>query len=144
VYGRQMATPRLEFSAQVSSCWLKFVHDHMIEITTGLLIWQSIVLFKRMLRSQISWGISEPPKSWLNSFLVFIVLFVSVSKNTQVLILPTVISNPRYFLSPPLSPLIRSLGLSLPPTSPTPQYVSPVLISHKYSADLMFDYHWSQ
>ncbi len=55
-------------------------------------LWRSIVIFERMLQSQISWGISEPPPPLIDSFLVFFVLFVSVSKNTQVLISPTVIS----------------------------------------------------
>jgi len=43
------------------------------DIVANKLVWQSIVLFERMLPSQISWRISEPPKSWLTifSYLLF-------------------------------------------------------------------------
>jgi len=46
---------------------------------------------------------------------------------------------PNTFFSLSLSLLICSLGLS--PASHTPWYILPVLISHKYSADLIFDHH---
>jgi hypothetical protein len=97
-----------------------------------------------MLQSQISWGISDPPPL-IDSFLVFFVLFVSASKNTQVLISTTVISTHTisslcqcYFS---LSLFICSLFFSLPPAGPIPGYVLPVSISQEYLADLMFDYH---
>jgi len=47
------------------------------------------------------------------------------------------ILNQRYFYLS-YNPL---LCLSLPPICLFPQYVLPVYISHKYSADLMFDHH---
>jgi hypothetical protein len=112
-----------------------------LELVKHSVIWENVVepdYLKNFWTTQIL----------IDSFLIFIVLFVSVSKNAQVLILPTVISThavPSFhqcFF--PLSPLICSHCFSLPPTCPIPQYVLPVLISHKYWADLMFDYHRSQ
>jgi len=108
-------------------------------------IWQSIVLFERMLRSQISWIISETTqisKSWLTVYLFYWCLSLRILRCWfhQRSFLPTPFPSSTNATS--LSPLIHYLSLSLPPICPLPQYVLPVYISHKYSADLMFDYHW--
>jgi hypothetical protein len=108
---------------------------------------QSLMLCERMTRHQIRRGISEPPKYWLTVFWYllfywFVCIKILRYRFHQWLFLPTLF--PLSINATSLSRLICSLCLSLPPTFPIPRYVLPVFISHKYSADLMFDYHWSQ
>ncbi len=107
-------------------------------------IWQNIVLFERILRSQISWIISETTQisqSWLTVYLFYWCLSLRILRCWfhQRSFLPTLF--PFSTNATSLSPLICFLSLSLPPICPLSQYVLPVYISHKYSADLMFDYH---
>jgi hypothetical protein len=109
-------------------------------------VWQSLMLCERMTRQQIGWGISEPPKYWLTVFWYllfywFVSLKILTCQFHEWSILPTLF--PLSTNATSLSSNVFSLFLS-PSYLPYPRYVLPVVISHKYSADLMFDYHWSQ
>ncbi len=113
----------------------------------------NIVLFKRMLLSQIYWGMFVNP-DWQFSWDLLFYWFTS-PKITRCGFRPMVKStnaifsnDPRHFLAPPplsLSlPNPVSLCLSFSLLCSIPYHVLPVLISLKYSTDWMFDYHWSQ
>ncbi len=74
-------------------------------------MWQSLMLCEWMSRSQISRRNFRATQILMDSLLTFIVLLFNVSKNTQVLTLPTIWINPRHF---PFSPtLLLSLLWSI-------------------------------
>ncbi len=83
-------------------------------------LWQSIVLFDRMVQSQITWRIYETPKSWLTVFLYLLFhlfLFLKILRCWfhQQSFLP--MPFPLFTNATSLCPLIHSLCFSLPPTS---------------------------
>ncbi len=119
---------------RVSLCWMSLCW-----------VWWSIVLFEIMLLCQISRIISETTRIFKSCMTVyFIYLFLSLKILRcwfhQRSFLPTPF--PLSTNTTSLSPLICSLCFSLPPICPLPRYILPVCISHKYWANLMFDYHW--
>ncbi len=114
--------------------YIKLFLWSLVNLSLENILWWIIVLWEWMLRHHKTQEFLNPPNfDWQ---------LIRITKNTQVLnfsnshVWPTpfpLLSN-----APLLSPFIH-WSLSLSPS--TPHSCSPVMISHKYSADLMRQYH---